>query len=173
MSDRDPGVRKLAEEIVYGAPGNKMEEYINVTEARINRFQAERDAALQAQLHRALGEGAGLRGEIARLEAWRVSETKARIADVREPSHGALSVLEMLEVGLRAALDSAPLSERAGAVWQAVAELAEQVPREEIEVLPAIRERLLKVAAQVDRVVSRWDALRAELDQPAPSGAKE
>lgn len=119
MSDRtDPGVRKLAEEItqeIYGA-GASLEVVNSITDgeaartlARWESRLAQREAALQAQLHRALGEGAGLRQVAERAER----EITERL-DTEYEVTGDRANLALL----RSALSASPLSERAGAVLE-------------------------------------------------------
>ena len=139
MSDRERDeVRALAEEIAincYPVGGSTQEKLINFAEDKVRAFLADRDsylprvapeahsaavyraeqreAALQAQLHRALGEGARLRGAV------------KGIAGRHRQNHimqfGGCKTCGLID----SALAASPLSERAGAVIGAVIGLLE------------------------------------------------
>lgn len=140
MSDRDE-VRGLAREILRLAGPTTHLNYpaqLDDAERRLLAFLAQREAALQAQLHRALGEGARLR------------EALSLVAPITAE-----------------ALSASPLSERAGAVLAAALKWRSAREKAYDSLLsPEIADARYEYEAAVD-------ALRAELDQPAPGGAKE
>lgn len=127
MSDRDEAVQKLAEEVVtscYPVRGREQLNLTGFTEQKVRAFLAEREADLQAQLHRALGELAGLRGAVtaaedyfrARDEVPRPSTVEPRGAARMAKIKRCKAEVAAAERRFRCALTFAPLGERAGEV---------------------------------------------------------